>query len=161
MSSKTKEPLKSGCDIALAPGFFRRLGAQLYDAFLLIALLIFANALLYLFATDESIRYHQSLHRSYLVAVSFIFYGWFWTHGGQTLGLRAWKIKVLTLDQKPISWKQSLLRFITAIISWAGLGLGFAWILIDKKRYSWHDHLSKTALFCDKFQKKTDVTSLS
>ena len=160
MSSKTKEPLKSGRNIALAPGFFRRLGAQLYDAFLLAGLLLLAQAFLYLFATDESIRYYQSLDRSYLIAVSFLFYGWFWTHGGQTLGLRAWKIKVLTLDQKPISWKQSLLRFVTAIISWAGLGLGFMWILIDKNRYSWHDHVSKTALFYDNPKIKPDKTPL-
>ena len=95
-----------------------------------------------------------------MIAVSFLFYGWFWTHGGQTLGLRAWKIKVLTLDQKPISWKQSLLRFVTAIISWAGLGVGFMWVLIDKNRYSWHDHVSKTALFYDNPKIKPDKTSL-
>jgi len=65
------------------------------------------------------------------------------------LGLRAWKIKVLTLDQKPINWNQALLRFTTAIISWSFFGLGFLWILIDKNRRSWHDHLSKTALFFD------------
>jgi uncharacterized RDD family membrane protein YckC len=63
--------------------------------------------------------------------------------------LRAWKIKVLTLDQKSISWKQALLRFATAIVSWGFFGLGFFWILIDKNRRSWHDHLSKTALFFD------------
>ncbi|MDD1627213.1 MAG: RDD family protein [Methylococcaceae bacterium] len=81
--------------------------------------------------------------------MSFFFYGWFWTHGGQTLGLRAWKIKILTLDQKPINWTQALLRFTTSIISWAFFGLGFLWILFDKNQRSWHDHLSKTALFFD------------
>ncbi len=130
-----------------APGFFIRFAAQIYDTFLLAAILILANALLYLFTTDELIRDHQLFHRIYLVSISFLFYGWFWTHGGQTLGLRAWKIKVLTLNQKPISWKQALLRFSTAIISFSFFGLGFVWVLMNRHKYSWHDYLSKTAVF--------------
>jgi uncharacterized RDD family membrane protein YckC len=150
LSSKTKKPLKPGRDLPSAPGFFRRLAAQIYDLFLLIALLFLSTALLLPFTTGEAVSTQQLLiYRIYLAVISFLFYGWFWTHGGQTLGLRAWKIKVLTLDQKPISWNQALLRFATAIISWGFFGLGFLWILIDKNRRGWHDHLSKTALFFD------------
>jgi len=133
-----------------APGFFRRLAAQIYDLLLLIALLFLATALLLPFTAGEAVSVQQTLiYRIYLLVISFFFYGWFWTHGGQTLGLRAWKIKVLTFDQKPISWHQALLRFATAIVSWSFFGLGFLWILIDKNRRSWHDNLSKTALFFD------------
>ena len=150
MSSKTKKPLKPGRDLPSAPGFLRRLAAQIYDFFLLIALLFLATALLLPFTTGEAVSAQQLLiYRIYLAVISFFFYGWFWTHGGQTLGLRAWKIKVLTLDQKPINWNQALLRFATAIVSWGFFGLGFLWILMDKNRHSWHDHLSKTALFFD------------
>ena len=137
-----------------APGFLRRLAAQLYDIFLLVAILFLATAILLPFTSGESISEQQILiYRIYLAIISFLFYGWFWTHGGQTLGLRAWKIKVLTLNKKPISWKQAFLRFITAIISWSVLGLGFLWIFMNKRRYSWHDYLSKTALFSDTHQK--------
>jgi len=38
---------------------------------------------------------------------------------------------------------------MVAILSWGFCGLGFLWILIDKNQRSWHDHLSKTALFFD------------
>jgi uncharacterized RDD family membrane protein YckC len=147
LSSKKNNIIKSGQDFTSTPGFFRRLAAQIYDTFLLAAILILANAILYLFTTGELIKDYQLLQRIYLATISFLFYGWFWTHGGQTLGLRAWKIKVLTLDQKPISWKQALLRYTTAIISWSFLGLGFLWIFMNKNRYSWHDYSSKTALF--------------
>ena len=150
MFSKTKKLLKPGRDSPSAPGFLRRLAAQIYDFFLLIALLFLATALLLPFTTGEAVSAQQLLiYRIYLAVISFFFYGWFWTHGGQTLGLRAWKIKVLTLDQKPISWNQALLRFATAIVSWGFFGLGFLWILIDKNRRGWHDHLSKTTLFID------------
>jgi uncharacterized RDD family membrane protein YckC len=130
-----------------APGFFIRLAAQIYDTFLLAIVLILANSLLYLFTTDELIRDNQLFHRIYLGSISFLFYGWFWTHGGQTFGLRAWKIKVLTLNKKPITWKHALLRFLTAIISFSCFGLGFIWVLMNRHKHSWHDYLSKTAVF--------------
>lgn len=150
MSSKTKKLLKPGPVLSSAPGFLRRLAAQIYDLLLLIALLFLATALLLPFTDGEAVSAQQTLiYRIYLAVISFFFYGWFWTHGGQTLGLRAWKIKVLTLDQKSINWNQALLRFATAIVSWGFFGLGFLWILFDKNRRSWHDHLSKTALFFD------------
>jgi uncharacterized RDD family membrane protein YckC len=150
LSSKTKKLLKPGRDLLSAPGFFRRLAAQIYDLFLLIALLFIATALLLPFTAGEAISAQQTLiYRIYLTVISFFFYGWFWTHGGQTLGMRAWKIKVLTLDQKKINWTQSLLRFLTAMVSWSFFGLGILWVLFDKNRRSWHDHLSKTALFFD------------
>jgi len=150
LSSKTKKTLKPGRDLLSAPGFLRRLAAQIYDLLLLIAILFLATALILPFTAGEAVSDQQTLiYRIYILVISFFFYGWFWTHGGQTLGLRAWKIKVLTRDQKPINWTQALLRFTTAIPSWGFFGIGFLWILVDKNRCGWHDHLSKTALFFD------------
>jgi uncharacterized RDD family membrane protein YckC len=131
------------------PGFLRRLTVILYDLLLLLAVLFVATALLLPLNAGKAFTAQQFFFPLYLLLVSFLFYAWFWTHGGQTLGLRAWKIRVLTLDRKPISWKQALLRFMAAIVSWGFCGLGFLWILIDKNQCSWHDHLSKTALFFD------------
>jgi uncharacterized RDD family membrane protein YckC len=150
LTSKTKTALKPGQNLPSVPGFFRRLAAQIYDLFLLTALLFLSTALLLPFTAGEAISVQQTLfYRIYLVVISFLFYGWFWTHGGQTSGMRAWKIKILTLEQKPINWTHALLRFLTAMVSLGFFGLGFLWILIDKNRRGWHDHLSKTALFFD------------
>jgi uncharacterized RDD family membrane protein YckC len=142
-------PLKSGDASYSAPGFFRRLAAIIYDLFLLLALLFVATLLVLPLNHGEAFTSKQYWYPAYLLTVSFLFYGWFWTHGGQTLGMRAWKIKVLTFDRKPIDWTQALLRFTATLVSLAPGGLGFAWILIDKNRRAWHDYLSHTALFCD------------
>jgi len=148
LTQPTQQQIKPGRDILVSPGFFRRLAAQFYDIVLLIAILLVANGILLLFTDSETLKTHTFIHRSYLISVCFLFYSWFWTHGGQTLGLRAWNIKLLTLEQKPISWSQALIRFITAILSWTVfLGLGFVWVIFNKKKLSWHDQLSKTALF--------------
>ncbi|GAB6141058.1 RDD family protein [Methylosoma difficile] len=125
----------------------RRLAAISYDLFLLLAVLFVATALILPFNRGEAFTPDQFFYPLYLFVVSFVFYGWFWTHGGQTLGLRAWKLKVLTFDRQPISWGQALLRFVAALFSWLPLALGFVWILFDRNRRGWHDHFSKTAVF--------------
>jgi uncharacterized RDD family membrane protein YckC len=130
-----------------APGLLRRLAAICYDLFLLLAVLFVATALVLPLNAGKAFTPDQFFYPLYLLTVSFGFYGWFWTHGGQTLGLRAWKLKILTFDRQPISWGQALLRFVAAVVSWLPLALGFVWILFDRNRRGWHDHLSKTAVF--------------
>jgi uncharacterized RDD family membrane protein YckC len=131
------------------PGLLRHLAVIIYDFLLLIAVLFLATAILLPFNGGEAFTNHKILYSLYLLAVSFCFYGWFWTHGGQTLGLRAWKIKVLNYEHGVISWQQAFIRFAVAFLSWGLLGLGFLWVVIDKNQRSWHDMASKTELFLD------------
>ena len=131
------------------PGLLRVLAVIVYDFLLLIAVLFLATAILLPFNGGEAFTNHKIFYSLYLLAVSFFFYGWFWTHGGQTLGLRAWKTRVLNSEHGVISWQQAFIRFIVALLSWGSLGLGFLWIVIDKNQRSWHDMASKTELFLD------------
>lgn len=148
MSKNANKLLKPGADTSLssAPGFLRRLAIVVYDFLLLIAVLFLATALLLPFNAGEAFTREQIFYPVYLLLVSFVFYGWFWTHGGQTLGLRAWKTKVLTFEQQPITWLQAFVRFVTAL---ASCGLGLLWVLLDKRQRSWHDYLSRTAVFSE------------
>jgi uncharacterized RDD family membrane protein YckC len=131
------------------PGLLRILAVIVYDFLLLIAVLFLATAILLPFNGGEAFTNYKILYSLYLLAVSFCFYGWFWTHGGQTLGLRAWKITVFNDKHRLISWRQASIRFTAAIFSWIFLGLGFLWILVDKEQRSWHDIASKTGLFLE------------
>ena len=143
-NAKKRSELEEG--VPSSPSFFCRLAIVAYDFLLLIAVLFLATALLLPFNAGEAFTREQFFYPIYLLVVSFLFYGWFWTHGGQTLGLRAWKAKVLSIEQQPIYWTQALVRFLTALVS---LGFGLLWIPFDKHRRSWHDYLSKTAVFFD------------
>ncbi len=131
------------------PSLIRHLAAIVYDFLLLTALLFLATALLLPFNGGEAFSSRQFFYPIYLFIVSFLFYGWFWTHGGQTLGLKAWKIKVISDNGEMISWRQAFIRFIVSILSWGFLGLGFVWVLFDKERRSWHDISSKSGLFLE------------
>lgn len=122
------------------------MAAVLYDFLLLLALLFLATALLLPINSGQAFTSNQFFYPIYLLTISFLFYGWFWTHGGQTLGLRAWKIKLVADNGQAISWRLAGLRFGAALLSWTACGCGFLWILLDKDKRSWHDRLSKTRL---------------
>lgn len=129
-------------------GFFRRFAAISYDCFLLLAVLFLAAAVLLLFNAGHAVTI-KIITLPYYLLVSFIFYGWFWTHKGQTIGLKAWKLRLQTLEGQPLTWKHALIRFLAALLSWGLLGLGFLWLLVDKNNYTLHDYLSKTRLVFD------------
>ncbi len=131
------------------PGFIRLFAAILYDLLLLIAVLFFATFIILPLNGGKAFEKANYWYPLYLIFTSFVYYGWFWTHGGQTLGLKTWKIRLLSENNRPISWKQALIRFITAFFSSLCLGTGFVWIFVNKKHRSWHDLTSKTSLFFD------------
>ena len=130
-------------------GLFRRLLAIIYDLFLLIALLFVATAFVMLFNQGNAIEPGQPLYPyylMYLLTVSFAFFGWFWTHGGQTLGMKTWKIRLQQTDGQSISWWLAVVRFFTAILSWSLLGSGFLWSLFQSQKRTWHDIASNCVM---------------
>jgi uncharacterized RDD family membrane protein YckC len=152
--------INSGVKAEFTPSFLRRLAAMVYDSFLLVALWFLATALLLPLNGGQAFDSEQIFYPVYLLCVSFGFYGWFWTHGGQTLGLKAWKIKVLTLEQQPLNWHQAAIRFVVAMVSWAIGGLGFLWSLWDKNGCAWHDYVSKTRLFFESEESVIQTTEV-
>ncbi|MEE9396648.1 MAG: RDD family protein [Methylococcales bacterium] len=128
-------------------GLLRRLAALFYDSFLLLAILFFATAIILPFNEGEALVSGQILYSLYLLLVTFLFFGWFWTHGGQTLGMRAWKIKLCSQQtHRSLNWQQATIRFLAALVSLIPLGAGFFWIMIDRDKLSWHDRFSKTII---------------
>jgi len=137
-------------------GLLRRLAAIAYDAILLAGLLVLASAVvtipLGLALGPEQAR---SLFASpwfkwpffaYCVLVAGFFHVWFWTHGGQTLGMRAWRLKVVRVDGGSLTARDAIARWLAALVSWLPLGLGFLWPLVDPCRLAWHDRLSGSRL---------------
>ena len=135
--------MNSNC--ARHAGLLRRLGAMLYDGLLLAGVMIVAAIPLPFFesAADVSV-WVRTLIRIYLVLVCFLFFGWFWTHGGQTLGMRAWRLQLRRIDGQNLTWSTAIVRFLGALLSWLALGLGFVWVAIDPQNRAWHDRLSKS-----------------
>lgn len=137
-----------------SPSLWRRLSAIIYDSALVAAVLLMAMAFIVvpidlIFGSErfDAVTLRSNpFYLTYLFCVMVGFHILFWTRGGQTLGMRAWRLKVLRNDGKPLKPKDALLRYFAAILSWAALGLGFIWILFDKEGLAWHDRISKTRL---------------
>ncbi len=143
------------------PGLIKRLAVIIYDALLLAGVLFFSLAIifgipLYIFKsavnqdTLDAFPALKLLMSGLLILVAlliaFIFYGWFWVKGGQTLGMKAWHLYLVNDEGKYITWKVAAIRFITALVSWACAGVGFAWILLNRKKLAWHDMASNTQI---------------
>ena len=126
-------------------GLVYRLAAMFYDSLLLLSMLLVATALA-LLLTRGTLHYHNPFFRTFLFLVCFWFYAWFWLHGGQTLGMRAWRLRVQRPDGRPITIWQALLRFLVAIPSLALAGLGFFWMLVDRNKMTWYDRFSESVI---------------
>ena len=137
-------------DIAQAcvPGLARRLAALLYDLILLSGMLLLAATLVIIPASALSGAevwldgWPRLLFQLYLIAVGYGFFAYFWVHGGQTLGMRAWRFRLLREDGQLLSLGDAGGRLLWSSLLPAPLGL--LWIPFDRRGLAPHDHLSHT-----------------
>lgn len=128
----------------------KQFAAMVYDSLLIVALLFIATAIALIFNGGEAFE-SSPLYSLFLLLIIFIFYAWFWSKSGQTLGMRVWKIRIVSEFGGNPGWQIGILRLLSAIISLLPLGLGYWWRLF--KPYTWHDRLSQTRII--------DVSSLA
>ncbi|QOC24144.1 RDD family protein [Wenzhouxiangella sp. AB-CW3] len=120
---------------------------MLYDGLLLIALWMIATAIIIIPMGGE-IEAGSLLYQLYLLLVAWIYLGFCWLHGGQTLGMKAWRIRLVS-DHRPVTWMTTLVRFVVAIASLLCFGIGLFWSLFHPRRATWHDLASRTWLVVD------------
>jgi uncharacterized RDD family membrane protein YckC len=151
------------------PGLVRRMAAFMYEGLLLFGVLMVAG---YLYSSLTQQRHALQGHgglQAFLFVVLAIYFVWFWSHGGQTVAMRAWHVRLVTHDGQPVSQARAAWRylaswvwFVPALISaWlAGLhsaaqifvvlGVGvFAYALLARlhpEHQFWHDAVCGTRL---------------
>ena len=156
---------------AVTPSIARRIASMLYEGVLLFAVAFFA-ANLFRFASAAAplegwLIYAQ---QGFLCAVFAAYFLWCWLRGGQTLAMKAWRIRLVAPGFARIPARVALLRFILALITLGALGLallaalvhrsgntytfvglalaciGPGWALFDADRQFLHDRLAGTRL---------------
>jgi uncharacterized RDD family membrane protein YckC len=125
-----------------SPHLLRHFAVMIYDSLLLFSVLFFAGLLAYPVTQGQS----SFVYTIYLWGVIFLYFGWQWLRGGQTLGMRTWHIQLQPINGNQLTWRQVFIRFSVAIVSWLVFGLGFFWVIIDERHRTWHDLASKTRL---------------
>ena len=134
-----------GSDISYCP-LPRRLLAMIYDAVILLGLLILASAVALPFGNAHKVALHDFWFTLWLLLVCFAYLGGCWRYAGMTVGMRAWRIKLVSSDDQQVSWLKCLMRFFVGALSLAVLGIGILWSLVDKKNRGWHDLAARTLL---------------
>ena len=134
-------------------GPIRRVLALAYDT-LMVAAISLVYALIISIATvaftalsvgDAVVVYDQLWYQLGFVAVNGGFFIYFWRHGGQTIGMRAWRLKLIDENTGgTATMKQCVLRCVLAPISIVCLGAGYWWGWFDEKGCAAHDRLTKT-----------------
>lgn len=72
------------------------------------------------------------------------FYWFFWKRAGQTIGMRAWRLKLIAVEGGSPSHQRILLRIALGPLSLLVFGLGYLWCFFNQKRMAWHDLASRT-----------------
>jgi uncharacterized RDD family membrane protein YckC len=98
-----------------APGLKRRLAAFVYEGVVLFGVLMSAG-LIYGIATQQR-HALQGMHglQWFVFLVLGLYFSWFWTHGGQTVAMKTWHLRVLTPQGQPVRWARACLRYL---LSW-------------------------------------------
>lgn len=113
----------------------KRLAALFYDLMVLLGLLIVSGFIylgaLHLWSGSDVVEPGNWLFRAYLCLIIFGYVYISWRRGGQTIGMKAWRLRAVSCNGQRLTASQILFRFIIGIFSFAFLGLGYWWSLWD------------------------------
>ena len=142
---------QNNTNLQQSAGLAKRLGAIFYDFLIIVSICFLATIIWTAFGvTLGHPLYHLYVASLYLLA--FLYFSWCWIHGGQTVGMKVWKIKLVRVSHH-FGWLAAMTRTGAAMISVAVFGAGFWWALFDRNGLTWHDRLSNSRLI------KTDAPS--
>jgi len=128
-------------------GLRRRLASMLYESLLLLGVLSVTFMLPHLaLGMAYGIVLPGPVLFVHVFAVIGIYFVWYWRHGGQTLAMQTWRLKIVGVDGNPPQLRQLILRYV---LSWPSLlfyGVGLLWAIFDRDRQFLHERLSGTRI---------------
>ena len=132
------------------PSLVRHCASMIYDTMLVIAVVAVVNAVALGIQVkvlgSASHELHPQLAQLLVICSVAGFFTLFWMKLGQTLGMQAWRIRLVRFDGGEPRLIDGLVRCFGATLSAACLGLGYLWRIFDKRGRYWHDYLSHTEL---------------
>lgn len=116
-------PMPSSTVPPASAGLLRQLGAAVYDGLLIAAVLMVVTfAALRVIGFDPMVskagQWVLAGHRALLVLMLIAYFGHGWTRRGQTLGMKAWKIVIVTRSEQTVRWTTAIGRLAVAAPLW-------------------------------------------
>lgn len=134
-------------------GLLRRLAAMIYDSLLLMGISLCYGALAVAFEkmvlgfdVESGSATPGTGFQIGWVVVIIVFFTFFWRRGGQTLGMRSWRVQVLNKDGSYLTITQCLMRCCLAPLSLGLAGIGYLWCVWDKEGQTLHDKFSRSCV---------------
>jgi uncharacterized RDD family membrane protein YckC len=135
-----------------AAALWKRFASTIYDCLILSAISFVYFALITLIAAKlghgASEDYRPTAEGPLVqlgwVVVILSFYGFFWRRVGQTVAMKAWKLRLVRTDGKPLTLTLCLIRAGLGFFAFAIFGLGYLWAIVDSNNEALHDKLTKT-----------------
>lgn len=151
------------------PGLRRRLACFVYEGVLLFGVLMVAGFVYGLLTQQRHALVGMRGLQVFVFLVLGTYFSWFWSHGGQTVAMKTWRIRLLMQDGQPVPTARAAMRYV---LSWlwflpalagtylAGARSGAAIALavtlgvlayaalsrLNPQRQYWHDRLCGTRL---------------
>lgn len=119
---------------------------MVYELLLIAAVAFVAAFIIIPVVGDMQAPWQRHLFQFYIVGVLFAYFSAFWLRSGQTLAMKTWRIRLVTLDGSRLTLKQALPRFFLALLGLLLAGVGFWWALFDRDRQFLHDRIVGTRL---------------
>jgi len=95
-----------------APSLRRRLAAFVYEGVLLFGVLMIAGLAYGLATQQRHALVGQHGLQAFLFVVLGMYFTWFWTHGGQTVAMKTWHVRLLTQAGGPVGTGRAWLRYL-------------------------------------------------
>lgn len=130
-----------------ACGLLRLLAIIIYDIAIVISILMLATMLAMIAGFGGRTALKDPLYTTYLVSIWYLYLAWCWHKGGMTVGMRAWRVRIEDEHGNRPGWAKCTIRYLVSLLSAAAAGIGFAWVLFDSGKRTWHDILSGTRLY--------------
>ncbi|MGC3959079.1 MAG: RDD family protein [Verrucomicrobiota bacterium] len=117
-------------------GFWERMGAAFLDVILVAFIVAFIA--------------HSPLGRFFgppiTLAVALAYFAGMWAWKGSTIGGTVLNLRVVRLDNQPVTFAVALVRGLASMLSFVVFFLGFFWIIVDRDKQSWHDKIAGTVV---------------
>jgi uncharacterized RDD family membrane protein YckC len=127
-------------------GLTRRALSLVYEALLLVAVLMIGALPFAMLLHDVERVAARPLFQLYVVVLAGTYFIWQWLRGGQTLAMKAWRLRIVTDRGDRLTLQHGFRRYLAALGGTVLFGAGFLWALVDRDRQFLHDRIAGTRI---------------
>lgn len=126
--------------IPMKVGFWKRVAALTLDEVVLVSLTFVC---LYLFR-HQAIFHRWTMRVLFYELLDYNYYTLCWKFGGQTVGKRLMRARVVRMDGKELTYWDTVVRYWVWMFGICFVGIGYFWMAWDRDKRGWNDHAART-----------------